>query len=95
MAGVNFVRDKNIRLTIKNTGHDILGRSTGQGLLALWTHHLKDHSFFQYESEKYTGPAARFSAGVQVQEMYEKASVDGFRVTRGGCPTIGAGGGWV
>ena len=95
VAGVNFARDNNVRLIVKNTGHDILGRSTGQGSLALWTHHLKDYNFFQYQSEKYTGPAARIGAGVQVQELYEHASAQGFRVTAGGCPTVGAAGGWV
>ena len=95
VAGVNFARNNNIRLVVKNTGHDILGRSTGQGSLALWTHHLKDYNFYQYHSEQYTGPAARIGAGVQVQEMYEHASANGFRVTGGGCPTVGAAGGWV
>ncbi|PQE16637.1 FAD FMN-containing isoamyl alcohol oxidase protein [Rutstroemia sp. NJR-2017a BBW] len=31
IAGLGFVRKNNIRLTIKNTGHDFLGRSTGAG----------------------------------------------------------------
>jgi hypothetical protein len=32
VAGVNFARQNNIQLMIKNTGHDILGRSNGPGL---------------------------------------------------------------
>ncbi|KXX80981.1 6-hydroxy-D-nicotine oxidase [Madurella mycetomatis] len=95
VAGVNFARKNNIRLIIKNTGHDILGRSTGPGSLALWTHNLKDSSFFTYRSQYYTGPAARIGAGVQVQELYEAAAANGYRVTGGGCPTVGAAGGWV
>ncbi|KAI0967872.1 hypothetical protein F4678DRAFT_475012 [Xylaria arbuscula] len=95
IAGVNFARRNNIRLSIKNTGHDYLGRNLGKGSLGLWTHHLKDVSFFRYSSEEYTGPAARIGAGIQVQEMYEAASAAGYRVTGGGCPTVGAAGGWV
>ncbi|KAI0441392.1 FAD-binding domain-containing protein [Xylaria telfairii] len=94
IAGVNFVRDNNIRLTIKNTGHDYLGRSTGAGALALWTHHLKDMSFFTYKSQSYTGAAARLGAGSQVQEVYEAASAHGLRVAGGGCPTVGIAG-WL
>ncbi|RYP24618.1 hypothetical protein DL765_000444 [Monosporascus sp. GIB2] len=95
VAGVNFARENNIRLVIKNTGHDILGRSTGQGSLALWSHYLKGSGFFQYTSEDYTGPAARIGAGVQVHELYEAAAAHGFRVTGGACPTVGAAGGWI
>ncbi len=31
IAGVCFASSNNIRLTIKNTGHDYLGRSSGAG----------------------------------------------------------------
>lgn len=95
VAGVNFARDHNIRLVVKNTGHDFLGRSAGQGSLALWTHHLKSYTFFEYKSQNYTGPAARIGAGAQVQEMYEHANKQGLRITGGSCPTVGAAGGWV
>ena len=44
-AAVNFARQKNLRLVIKNTGHDYLGRSTGRGGFLLWTHHLKDKAY--------------------------------------------------
>ncbi|PSR80436.1 hypothetical protein BD289DRAFT_373992 [Coniella lustricola] len=95
IAGVNFAREHNIRLSIKNTGHDFLGRNMGKGSLSLWTHYLKNASFFAYSSANYTGPAARIGAGLQVQELYEASAAAGYRVTGGGCPTVGAGGGWV
>ena len=41
-AAVKFANEKNLRLVIKNTGHDYMGRSTGRGGFLLWTHHLKD-----------------------------------------------------
>ncbi|CAA7268872.1 unnamed protein product [Cyclocybe aegerita] len=44
-AAVVFARKNNLRLVIKNSGHDYLGRSAGRGGFMLWTHHLKERSF--------------------------------------------------
>ena len=44
-AALNFARQKNLKLVIKNTGHDYLGRSTARGGFLLWTHHLKDKAY--------------------------------------------------
>lgn len=95
ISGVNFARENNLRLIIKNTGHDALGRSTGKGSLALWTHNLKNMTFLQYNSTSYTGPAARIGAGVQVQELYEAAAAKGYRATGGTCDSVGVAGGWI
>lgn len=95
VAGIQFAREKNIRLTVRNTGHDILGRSTGEGSLALWTHNLKDTAFINYTSLSYNGSAAKVGAGVQVLEVYKAASEHGLRVVGGGCPTVGLAGGWL
>lgn len=38
---VSFATKHNLRIVIKNTGHDLLGRSAGKGGFALWTHHLQ------------------------------------------------------
>jgi hypothetical protein len=78
-AGVNFAREHNVRLVVKNTGHDFLGRSAGKGALALWTHHLKGIEVLNYTSSGYTGPAMRLGAGMQVLEIYEAAAARGFR----------------
>lgn len=94
-AGLKFVQEKNIRFTVKNTGHDYLGRSTGEGALALWTHNLKDISFHNYSSPYYTGPAAKLGAGVQAYEVYKAAGDRGLRITGGFCPTVGIVGGYV
>ncbi|PYI09622.1 FAD-binding domain-containing protein, partial [Aspergillus sclerotiicarbonarius CBS 121057] len=95
MAGIQFAQDKNIRLTIKNTGHDYLGRSAGEGSLALWTHNLKNISVLNYTSLHYTGPALKVGAGIEVAEAYAAAQQQGLRVVGGGCPTVGVAGGWV
>lgn len=94
VAGIKFARQQNIRLTIKNTGHDVQGRSAGAGSLGLWMHNLKNISFFDYSSPKYTGKAARIGAGIMVREAYEAAHEAGLVITGGACPTVGVAGGW-
>ncbi|CAH0024597.1 unnamed protein product, partial [Clonostachys rhizophaga] len=94
-AGLEFARENNIRLSIKNTGHDYLGRSSGRGSLALWTHKLKDITFLDYSSPHYSGPALRVGAGIQFSEAYSAAETHGLRITGGYCPTVGFAGGYV
>ncbi|KAF7923930.1 hypothetical protein BELL_0367g00070 [Botrytis elliptica] len=95
IAGLKFAAENNIRITIKNTGHDYIGRSNGEGSLALWTHNLKDISFLDYTSTNYTGPAVKVGAGVQFFEAYKIAAENGLRVVGGFCPTVGMAGGYV
>ncbi|KAF2187938.1 FAD/FMN-containing dehydrogenase [Zopfia rhizophila CBS 207.26] len=94
-AGVTFAQEKNVRLVIKNTGHDYLGKSTGKGGLSLWTHHLKSIEFLNYSSEAYSGPAIKIGAGVQAFEAYEAAAAAGFKVVGGECVTVGVAGGFT
>ncbi|PVH96640.1 FAD-binding domain-containing protein [Periconia macrospinosa] len=94
-AGVEFAHRHNMRLVVKNTGHDHLGRASGRGALALWTHHLKEKTLVDYRSSNYTGPALRLGAGVQVRELYEFAGSNGLRAAGGSCPTVGAAGGFT
>lgn len=84
--GVNFARNSNIRLVIKNTGHDFSGKSGGAGALSLWTHNLKDVQYFANYSAQgtnYTGPAFKAGSGVQAFEIYEEASKKGLVVVGG------------
>lgn len=95
IAGLKFAKERNIRLVVKNTGHDYQGRSCGQGSLSLWTHNLKDISFLNYTSDSYTGPAIRLGAGVQAFEAYKAVGSKNLRITAGLCPTVGIAGGYV
>ena len=72
---VNFARNTNLRLVVKNTGHCYLGKSTGAGALSVWTHNLKDIEYLpQYEDGSYAGPAMKLGAGVTVREVYDAAA---------------------
>ncbi|KAK1590108.1 FAD binding domain-containing protein [Colletotrichum navitas] len=92
---IKFAQDNNIRLVIRNTGHDYLGKSTGAGALALWTHHLKDMEVLDYKSASYTGKALKLGAGVQAGEAQSAAHAKGLVVVGGNSPTVGIAGGYT
>ncbi|KAK4208838.1 hypothetical protein QBC37DRAFT_64496 [Rhypophila decipiens] len=95
-AGIDFSREKNVRLVIKNTGHDYMGKSTGKGGLALWTHNLKFISILDdYKSPSYNGPAAKVGAGVISGELYAAVAAKGYRAVGGTCASVGVAGGWA
>ncbi|KUI56033.1 ER membrane protein complex subunit 1 [Cytospora mali] len=95
IATVNFAQEKNIRLVIRNTGHDYLGRSTGAGSLAVWTHHLKEVTPIQWTSPDFNGTALKLGAGIQGYELLEAASALGRVAISGECPTVGVAGGYT
>ncbi|KXS93458.1 hypothetical protein AC579_3495 [Pseudocercospora musae] len=94
-ATLDFARSKNARVVIRNTGHDWNGKSTGAGALAIWMHHLKDISVFDYEDERYKGKAMKMGAGVQAFEAYATAHEHNVVVLGGECPTVGLAGGYT
>ncbi|KAK7191755.1 hypothetical protein DPSP01_007209 [Paraphaeosphaeria sporulosa] len=92
---VNFARSSNLRLVVKNTGHDYNGRSTGRGALSLWTHNLKGIQYINnYKSSTYSGPVFKVGAGVQGYELYQAADKYGVSAVAGICPTVGVFGGY-
>ncbi|KAL8336686.1 hypothetical protein RB601_008261 [Gaeumannomyces tritici] len=96
-AAVNFARNRNLRLVVKNTGHDFGGRSVGAGSLSVWTHHLKDSRYMaNYDSAFYSGRAMQLGAGIEAWEM-SNLMVDhgGITITAPGCSTVGGVGGWM
>ncbi|KAK4223601.1 FAD binding domain-containing protein [Podospora fimiseda] len=97
---INLASNLNIRLVIKNTGHDFGGKSTGKGAINLWTHHLKDAEFYpEYHAaggeEGYVGPAFKFGAGVQVYEAYALAKKYNVTVIGGEGKSVGFIGGYI
>ncbi|KAH6847752.1 hypothetical protein B0I37DRAFT_375759 [Chaetomium sp. MPI-CAGE-AT-0009] len=95
-AAVNFARNKNIRLVIKNTGHDFGGRSMGAGSLSIWVHNLKDFEFIpEYTVGPYSGMAVRVGAGVESWEHFNHMAANNISVVAPGGGTVGAVGGWI
>lgn len=99
--GVNFGRTHNLRLAIKNTGHDFLGRSTARGSLQIWTHNMKSITFlegFRAKGCSKSGggePAVTIGAGVQLKELYTAAKSQGKTLVAGFANTVGAAGGYI
>ncbi|UKZ80017.1 hypothetical protein TrVFT333_007781 [Trichoderma virens FT-333] len=94
-AALAFATKYNIRVVVRNTGHDFFGRSTGAGALGIWTHNLKNISISNYSSKNYTGPAMKVGAGVQGYEMLQAAHSNGYVAVSGECPTVGVAGGYT
>jgi len=99
-AAVNFAVKQNLKLVVKNTGHDFLGRSTAPGSFVVWTHNMKNityNSAFVPEGATVneTYEAVTLGAGVQWNEAY--AAVNNYgRIMVGGIGgSIGSSGGWL
>ncbi|KAF7718297.1 Isoamyl alcohol oxidase [Penicillium ucsense] len=91
---IQFAQDHNIRLVIRNTGHDYLGKSTAPGGLALWMHNLKATEYLQYRSCSYEGPALRLGAGIQGFEGMAAAHAQNKVILTGNCDSVGVVGGY-
>jgi FAD/FMN-containing dehydrogenase len=91
---IHFAARHNIRLVIRNTGHDLLGRSTGAGGLAIWLHYMRDISVVDYDSSQYSGKAIKVGAGIQSFEGSDAAYRAGLVIVGGSCTTISLAGGY-
>lgn len=98
-TAVTFARENNLRLVIKGTGHDYLGRSNAPDSLLIWTHQLRDIQYvknFAIEGgDNSTVPALTFGAGTRWLEAYKAATDVGMYVQGGGCTSVGASGGFI
>lgn len=87
---VNFARDHNLRLVVKGTGHDYMGRNTattsGSFLVATFP------MLGIYWGENNT--TVTVEAGVPWQDVYMQAQTLGRYVQGGHCPSVGAVGGF-
>ncbi|UKZ53296.1 hypothetical protein TrVGV298_007088 [Trichoderma virens] len=95
-----FVRKYGIRMVVKNTGHDFLGRSSAANTLLLSTHNLKNMAFKSSFTLK-NCPAASskhnigiIGAGVIAEEAVDFFDQHNMMVTIGGCSTVGIAGGF-
>lgn len=93
---VNLARNLNLRLVVKNTGHDFGAKSTGKGALSIWTHNLKQIKFYDnYRQDGYFGPAFKLGAGVQAYDVYEAAHRHHVTLVGGEGATVGVMGGYI
>ncbi|KAK4450485.1 hypothetical protein QBC34DRAFT_437309 [Podospora aff. communis PSN243] len=97
--GIDFARKKNLRLIIRNTGHDFIGRSTGWGSLIINTHSFQDYKFHKNWKGPggYKGSAVTMGAGIQGRDFLRIAHAQNPPqvVVTGECPTVGIAGGFL
>ncbi|KAG8783723.1 hypothetical protein FRC12_019419 [Ceratobasidium sp. 428] len=97
---VAFAAKHKVKLVVKNTGHDYLGRSAGAGSLSIWTHQLKGinftDSFVANGCKGGSGaPAVTIGAAEQWRDVYKAADDHNVTVVGGAANSVGAGGGWL
>ncbi|KAF2726470.1 FAD-binding domain-containing protein [Polyplosphaeria fusca] len=93
---IKFAVEHNLRLVVRNTGHDYNGKSTGAGSLAIWTKNLNTLEVIEsYHQSWYTGRALKLGASVMVHDAYRFAQANNGIVVGGNCPTVGMAGGLI
>ncbi|KAK3393324.1 hypothetical protein B0H63DRAFT_443578 [Podospora didyma] len=93
---VNFARNKNLRLVVKNTGHEFVGRSTGAGSLSIWTQYLKGFEILpDYSVGAFHGKAAHAGVGLQAWEVHAAMAQNDIALVSPSFATVGAFGGFM
>ncbi|KAK3363439.1 hypothetical protein B0T25DRAFT_445124 [Lasiosphaeria hispida] len=95
--GVDFAAKHNIRLVVKSSGHDFLGRSVAPNSLSIWVHHLKGiqtHDSFRPKhcSSTINTTAVTVGGGTQMMDLYAALDEIGQTVVGGGGKTVSVGG---
>ncbi|KAH7887248.1 hypothetical protein F5I97DRAFT_2072648 [Phlebopus sp. FC_14] len=85
-----------VKLTVKNTGHDFMGRSAAPGTLQVNMHQMTTleyaSDFVPQGSNAPPVPALTMAAGAQLTNIYAFAEEIGISVVLGACLTVGAAG---
>ena len=97
---IEFARQHELKLVVKGTGHDYLGRSSAPDSLLVWTHRMRTvtvHDDFVPHGGDGSGvPAVTVSAGTRWLEAYDEVTNrSGRYVQGGGCTSVGACGGFI
>jgi FAD/FMN-containing dehydrogenase len=100
VAAVTFAREHRLRLVIKGTGHDYLGRSSAPDSLLVWTHAMRDvtveDAFVPQGCTTPGIPAMTAEAGARWIDAYQAVTVEhGRYVQGGGCTSVGVAGGFL
>jgi hypothetical protein len=99
-ATLRFSKQHNIRITIKNTGHDFAGRSVGPNTLVIWTHNLSNMSFYRNFTASSCPMANGYNvgeleAGVVAGDAYRYFGEYGMDITGGYEESVGLAGGFA
>ncbi|KAL4863949.1 hypothetical protein BDV12DRAFT_201592 [Aspergillus spectabilis] len=95
-----FAGENQLRLVVKNTGHDYMGRSSAPDSFGLWMHNLQppielNKDFTPDGCSESSGDSITFGAGQQFGGIYDFVEANGYRIAGGSSLTVGAAGGWI
>jgi hypothetical protein len=96
-AGIHFASRYDLRLALKSSGHDCLGRSTGRDSLLIYTYYFQKLTF----TESFTvggetrGSAVTMDSEVNLQTVYLAAQQVGNFIFGGTAATVALGGGYI
>ncbi|KAL8683249.1 MAG: hypothetical protein Q9186_000751 [Xanthomendoza sp. 1 TL-2023] len=95
-AGIDFARTHNVRLIVRGTGHDFLGRSTAPNSLSIYTHNLRglqwQDRFVPQGCPSPAHSALKVAAGHRMFEIYDAAATHDSMIIGGQDPDVGLGG---
>ncbi|KAL4866987.1 hypothetical protein BDV12DRAFT_187073 [Aspergillus spectabilis] len=102
-AGIAFAQRNNLRLVVRNTGHDLLGKTSGYGSLQIWMRYLRQGIQHQpvYKPSilcarsDWKGAAFTVAGGYVWEDVYQEAFARNLIVVGGGDPTVGVVGGYI
>jgi FAD/FMN-containing dehydrogenase len=99
-ATLRFANVHNIRLSVKNTGHDFFGRSSVPNSLAIWTHNMDTLEFYPnftaHNCLSANGPnIGELGAGVIAGNAYRFFNAHGMDITGGYEQSVGIAGGFA
>ncbi|KAJ7132689.1 FAD-binding domain-containing protein [Mycena filopes] len=96
-AAVKFASTHNLRLAIKSSGHDFLGRSTAPQSLLIHTSKLSNVSFTDkfFVGATNMGAAVTVGSGVHLGDLYQQSKAQGRIVVGGTAATVCAAGGYL
>ncbi|KAH7887251.1 hypothetical protein F5I97DRAFT_806781 [Phlebopus sp. FC_14] len=93
-AVVKWAVESKVKLTVKNTGHDFMGRSTAPWTLQVNTHSMDsleyNPAFVPQGSSAAPVEALTMGAGAQLHNIYAYAEQNNITAVLGACSTVGA-----
>jgi hypothetical protein len=98
---IGFASKHDLFLTVKNTGHDHLGRSSGDGSFAIWTHNMRGREWHnQFIPKDATSsvsgvPAVTLQAGEEWLDVYRAADAQDVIIAGGSAISVGVAGGYL
>lgn len=91
-------RKHNVRLVVKSTGHDYLGRSIAPGSLSIWTHYLNNVEYHtgQFKlsgsGKVIKGDSVTVGGGTEMYDIYSATAKHNRTIVGGGAKSVGISG---